>query len=70
MRKRILDENTTDEDESCSNTSDSDDEESCSTTSDSDEDESSSNVTDNDDEDNGNEEKQELIIVDPIETDL
>ncbi|CAF3195421.1 unnamed protein product [Rotaria socialis] len=70
MRKRILDENTTDEDESCSNTSDSDEEESCSTTSDSDEDESSSNVTDNDDEDNGNEEKQELIIVDPIETDL
>ncbi|CAF1576363.1 unnamed protein product, partial [Rotaria magnacalcarata] len=69
MRKRILDENTTDEDESCSNTSDSD-EESSSDTSESDEDESSSNVTDNDDEDNGNEEKQQLIIIDRIETDL
>ncbi|CAF3336734.1 unnamed protein product [Rotaria socialis] len=69
MRKRILDENTTDEDESCSYTSDSD-EESSSDTSESDEDESSSYVTDNDDEDNGNEEKQQLIIIDRIETDL
>ncbi|CAF2063531.1 unnamed protein product, partial [Rotaria magnacalcarata] len=58
MRKRILDENTTDEDESCSNTSDSDEEE------------SSSNVTDNDDEHNDNEENQQLIIIDRIETDL